>query len=75
MAFLFIFIALILGLIGVYLFQYAMIDKYDIYFSKGPHPERVTILEKDIFTVKIAYLYRSPEVINTLYFMMNYRRY
>jgi hypothetical protein len=68
-------IFLIVIFILAYLIQYSMIDKYSIYFSTGPVKERVTILDKNLFFVTLGYLYKSPETITTLDFLLNYRRY
>lgn len=53
-----------------------MIDKYAIYFSSRNNiKERVTIIDKNIFYVTIGYMYKNPETITTLDFLLNYRRY
>ena len=49
--------------------------KYSIYFSTGHIKERVTIIDKNLFYVTIGYMYKNPETITTLDFLLNYRRY
>lgn len=68
-------IFLIVLFIIAYLIQYSMIDKYSIYFSTGHIKERVTIIDKNLFYVTIGYMYKNPETITTLDFLLNYRRY
>lgn len=68
-------IVIVIGLIAAYLTQYALIDKYDIYFSKDIPHQRVTIIEKNIFFITIGYMYKNPETMTTLHFMLNYNRY
>lgn len=71
-AFIFLIIFFIIG----YLIQYSMIDKYAIYFSSRNNiKERVTIIDKNLFYVTIGYMYKNPETITTLDFLLNYRRY